>query len=272
MANLSSEQEELLKEIKSTFNGDTEENAFEESKAEAVEPAAEEAPSDNNDENVSKNESDNTEPDYDEPDYSDLEDDESLDPISDGTTDVLKEKPKKPSADYHEDWGTTVKPASKSMPKYGPGFKYVPIISAVTVIAIVLGHIGPFVGGVITNKTFRYIYIGFGVAILAWGISLILNAINECAILINAQMGKLVTTGVYSKTRNPMYTGVTFICTGALFISGNAFVFFLPVLFWLFMSYLMTNTEEELLEKTFGQDYLDYKNETNRFLPFKKHS
>ncbi len=257
MANLSSEQEELLKEIKSTFGNETEENAFDEATAEAVEPAAEKTPSDK-DEDVSKEETENAKSETKESDNSDLEEDILPDPIDDGTTDVLKHKPKKLE--------------NKSMPKYGPGFKYVPIISGITVVAIVLGHLGPFAGGILTTKALRYAYIGIGIAVLAWGISLILNAVNECAILINAQMGKLVTTGIFSKTRNPMYTGVTFICTGALFISGNVYTFVLPVVFWLFMSYLMTNTEEELLERNFGQDYLDYKNETNRFMPFKKHS
>ena len=260
MANLTSEQEELLKEIKSTFGGEseqvekkeqveneenpaeeslTEENAFKESTAEAKE----------------------------------AEEDVPLDPMSDKTTDVLKEASSSKKDTLEEDFDTAVKISNnKAMPKYGPGFKYVPIISGITLVAVILGHIGPLAGGVPANKYLRYIYVGIGVLILAWGVSLILNAINECAILLNAQMGKLVTTGIYSKTRNPMYTGVTFVCTAALFFSGNVYTYFLPVLYWLFMSYLMANTEEELLEKNFGQNYLDYKNGTYRFMPFKKRS
>lgn len=246
MANLSSEQEELLKEIKATFSGEA-------AKTEE-----------------SKDETDS---------------EETYDYISEGdTTDVLMKKKTARSgsdksgegtdfSDLEDETDTPVKATpSKSMPKYGPGFKYVPIISIVTVAAIVLGHIGPIANGVPSNKIMRYIYIGIGVLILVWGFSLLLNAVSECAILLNAQMGKLITTGVYSKTRNPMYTGVTFICTAALFISGNVFMYFLPILYWGFLSYLMAQTEEKLLESTFGQDYLDYKNETYRFMPIKKRS
>jgi len=232
MANLSSEQEDLLKEIKSTFGGDTD---IEASEASSQNPENADDPV-NTEEASSQDSEDNID---------NIDDLENMDTSQ-------NESP------------------NKSMPKYGPGFKYVPIISAVTVVAVILGHLGPIAGGVFITRALRYIYIGLGIALIAWGISLLLNAVNESAILLNAQMGKLVTTGIYSKTRNPMYTGVTFICTGVLFISGNVYMFFLPILYWLFMSSLMTNTEEDLLERNFGQDYLDYKNETYRFMPFKK--
>ena len=120
------------------------------------------------------------------------------------------------------------------------------------------------------SKIFRYIYIGFGALLIAAALILIVNAINDSDILTNAQMGKLVTTGIYSKTRNPMYAGVLFACTGALFISGNAFMYALPILYWLFLTVLVQKTEEPLLLNRFEDEYKEYMENTYRVFPLPK--
>ncbi len=99
---------------------------------------------------------------------------------------------------------------------------------------------------------------------------MIADARGECAIYENIMLGKLVTTGIYSKTRNPIYGGIIFICTGALFMSGNAFMYVLPVAYWCFLSILMKNTEEIILKARFGEKYIDYRNHVNLFIPRKK--
>ena len=83
-------------------------------------------------------------------------------------------------------------------------------------------------------------------------------------------MGKLVTSGIYSKTRNPIYAGVLLICTAALFISGNAFMYLLPIAYWIFLTRLMQITEEPLLRVKFGEEYEAYFKKTYRFIPIKK--
>ena len=178
MANLTSEQEELLKEIKSTFGGESEQ----EEKKEQVENEENPAEESLTEENAFKEST---------AEAKEAEEEVPLDPMSDKTTDVLKDASKSKKDTLEEDFVTAVKISNnKAMPKYGPGFKYVPIISGITLVAVILGHLGPLAGGVPANKYLRYIYVGIGVLILAWGVSLILNAINECAILLNAQMGK----------------------------------------------------------------------------------
>ena len=86
----------------------------------------------------------------------------------------------------------------------------------------------------------------------------------------NIMLGKLVTTGIYSKTRNPMYGGIIIACTGALFISGNAFMYVLPVAYWGFLSVYMKRTEEVILKARFGEKYIDYRNHVNLFIPRKQ--
>lgn len=159
-----------------------------------------------------------------------------------------------------------------TMPKYGKGFIFVPVISIITIIAVILGHIHPIDYGIPGNATYRYIYLGLGVVLCVIALLFIVNAVTESNIMLNAQMGKLVTTGVYSKTRHPMYLGVLLACTGALFISGNAFMYALPIVYWIFLSVLMDRTEEKLLIKNFGDEYKEYIESTNKISPLPKRS
>ncbi|HBZ03348.1 MAG TPA: hypothetical protein DEO83_06000 [Lachnospiraceae bacterium] len=159
---------------------------------------------------------------------------------------------------------------STPLPKYGSGFKYVPIITGITVVAIILGHIKPITYGIPSAAWLRYTYIGFGVLTLIIGIKFIVDALVNCALNENLRMGKLVTTGIYSKTRNPVYGGVLLICTAALFISGNAFMYVLPILYWVLLTKMMQTTEEPMLKLRFKNEYEEYCRKTYRFVPFTK--
>ena len=159
---------------------------------------------------------------------------------------------------------------SKPLPKLGDGFKFVPITIGITILAVVLGHIKPINYGIPRAAWLRYIYIGFGILTLILGIKLIVEALVHCALNDNLRMGKLVTSGIYSKTRNPIYAGVLLICTAALFISGNAFMYLLPIAYWIFLTRLMQITEEPLLRVKFGEEYEAYFKKTYRFIPIKK--
>ncbi len=160
--------------------------------------------------------------------------------------------------------------AKEPLPKYGKCFAFVPIACGTTLLAVILGHIPPINMGIPSNSTIRYIYIGFGCLLAVLALLLIVNAIAEAHIYENIQMGKLVTTGVYSKTRNPIYSGVIFGCTGILFISGNAFMYVLPIIYWFLLTYMLINTEEVILRRRFGQDYKEYMQKTNRIAPIPK--
>jgi protein-S-isoprenylcysteine O-methyltransferase Ste14 len=78
---------------------------------------------------------------------------------------------------------------------------------------------------------------------------------------------RLVTYGIFSWVRNPLYIGNFFIWMGFVTISGV--LWFLPVAVLLFaVEYeLIVRYEEGVLESIFGREYLDYKNETPRWIP-----
>ena len=80
---------------------------------------------------------------------------------------------------------------------------------------------------------------------------------------------KLVTYGIFSWTRNPLYIGNFFVWIGFVVISGV--LWFLPFAVLIFATEysLIVRFEEGVLESTFGRQYLDYKNCVPRWLPKK---
>src|ERR1700687_4184515 len=78
---------------------------------------------------------------------------------------------------------------------------------------------------------------------------------------------RLVTYGIFAWARNPLYIGNFLIWMGFVTISGV--LWFLPIAVLLFaLEYeLIVRYEEGVLESIFGREYLDYKNETPRWIP-----
>lgn len=78
---------------------------------------------------------------------------------------------------------------------------------------------------------------------------------------------RLVTYGVFSWSRNPLYNGNFLIWMGFVVISGV--LWFLPVAVILFaVEYsFIVRYEEGVLESIFGQEYLGYKRRTPRWIP-----
>ncbi len=76
----------------------------------------------------------------------------------------------------------------------------------------------------------------------------------------------LVTAGLYKITRNPMYVGLLVILFGyAIWLGSLTPFLILPVFYWLITS-MQIKPEERILEKKFGEEYLDYKNKVKRWL------
>jgi|GEM_PF-2386048 len=158
-----------------------------------------------------------------------------------------------------------------ALPYYGRSYMFVPICIVLTIAGIILGHISALSGGLMTDGTMRYVYIGCGCVVMAVGFMLYYVATFGDHIKDRVKTGALVTTGAYMWCRNPQYSGILLLCTGALLISGNAFMFVLPIAYWVFLTILLKKTEEVELGDKFFEAYLDYcKTVPNRILPFKR--
>ena len=78
---------------------------------------------------------------------------------------------------------------------------------------------------------------------------------------------RLVTYGIFSWMRNPLYVGNLLIWIG--FVVGSGVLWFLPIAVMLFaIEYtLIVRYEEGVLESIFGGEYLAYKARTPRWFP-----
>ncbi len=76
----------------------------------------------------------------------------------------------------------------------------------------------------------------------------------------------LVTGGVFSFTRNPMYLGMTLILFGIAAMLGSATAFLVVPLFAALLDRLFIIPEEEMLDDTFGQQFRQYRGRVRRWL------
>ena len=154
------------------------------------------------------------------------------------------------------------------LPMYGIGPIYVGVSIALTVIAVILGQQKFAEAGIIPVMKIPSLIIG--IFLIIFGAYLWCSALFRAKIDDGIMKNKLVTTGVYGIVRNPIYSAFMFFCTGALFVSGNVFFYPLFFFYWGFMTVLMINTEENWLEKVYGEEYIEYKRKVNRCIPWKR--
>ena len=73
--------------------------------------------------------------------------------------------------------------------------------------------------------------------------------------------------GLYAITRNPMYLGRYFIILGGIVLTGNIFLITFYTLFYYFYMVNRVKREEKTLADIFGEDYINYCEQVNRFFP-----
>jgi protein-S-isoprenylcysteine O-methyltransferase Ste14 len=78
--------------------------------------------------------------------------------------------------------------------------------------------------------------------------------------------GSLVVSGIYRRTRNPMYLGFLLGLAGLAVFLSNALAFiFLPV-FVLYLNRFQIRPEERALASLFGKDFAAYQSKVRRWL------
>lgn len=76
---------------------------------------------------------------------------------------------------------------------------------------------------------------------------------------------KLVTEGIFSISRNPIFLGMIISVLGHFFIVPNALTFFLTITTYIVIK-IQIRLEEEFLQKQHSHDYVNYKLKTKRLL------
>lgn len=152
------------------------------------------------------------------------------------------------------------------LPVFGVGPMYVLSCLALTIIGLILRKKGYFSAGEVRQG--RLVFAVLAGGFLFWGLFLWAKAVIFQKIGKEIQSGKLVTTGIYSIVRNPIYSAFLFIFTGVLLLAGNYFLLPLPVVFWAFLTVLLKQTEEKWLRQKFGKEYTAYCRKVNRVIPW----
>lgn len=77
----------------------------------------------------------------------------------------------------------------------------------------------------------------------------------------------LVTGGLFGHSRNPLYVGNLLIYFGLFLIHNSPWVYLLGVPFFLFAYRAIVATEEDYLQRKFGETYQEYCRSVPRWLP-----
>ncbi|ORX85339.1 hypothetical protein BCR32DRAFT_265735 [Anaeromyces robustus] len=152
------------------------------------------------------------------------------------------------------------------LPLYGIGPYYTFTVLIMSTLAVIFRNTSALSSGKIPSLRMPFIVIGWVLIILGvyiWSLAVFVSKVDK-----NIKENHLVTTGIYSWVRNPIYSGVMITCTGMVIAAGNIYFFFLPILYWLFMTVLMMNTEEKWLNELYGKEYEEYCKKVNRCIPF----
>lgn len=76
----------------------------------------------------------------------------------------------------------------------------------------------------------------------------------------------LVSTGVYSFTRNPMYLGMALVLVGWAAFLSSPWALSGPLLFALYITRFQIIPEERVLDKLFGAPFAEYKKRVRRWI------
>ncbi|MBD1565920.1 methyltransferase family protein [Vibrio sp. S12_S33] len=76
----------------------------------------------------------------------------------------------------------------------------------------------------------------------------------------------VVDSGIYRYSRNPMYLGLLLLLFATAYWQQNILSFAIVFLFVWFMNRLQILPEERVLERLFGEEYVDYKQRVRRWI------
>ena len=156
-----------------------------------------------------------------------------------------------------------------TLPVFGVGPIYVVSCLFLTALGLFLKKKGFLNGGDLRSLKSVAMIIGF--LLIFIGVALWIYAVLIQRISKEISSGHLVTIGIYSIVRNPIYLAFLCVCTGILITAHNVYLLVFPILFYVFLTVLMKQTEEKWLLDKFGADYIEYCKHVNRIIPRFRH-
>ena len=80
------------------------------------------------------------------------------------------------------------------------------------------------------------------------------------------KVNKLITSGIYKYSRNPMYLGLLMIVISTSIFYFNIFSITTPLFFYCWINRFQIKREEVFLTEKFGKEYILYKTKTRRWI------
>ena len=151
--------------------------------------------------------------------------------------------------------------------KKGAAVKFPPplIFLFFLLVAYGLQHFWPIgIGGLSGLK-----YIGGGVVMLGIGIIIfVAQSFKRAETNIEPwkPTTKIISTGIYTYSRNPIYTGFCLISIGIGIFLNSFWILISFVPSAILVYYVAIRKEEIYLEKKFGEEYIFYKSKVRRWL------
>lgn len=103
------------------------------------------------------------------------------------------------------------------------------------------------------------------VATRIWWLSVVKSDIDT-----SIQNNELKTTGIYARTRNPIYFSWWLCGIGSILTMHNVWLLLLIPIQWVILTVVIRNTEEKWLYELHGEAYKDYCARVNRWFPLKR--
>ena len=125
-------------------------------------------------------------------------------------------------------------------------------------LALIFGNGWPRVAAVLLALT------GFGIAIA--GIVQFRRHSTTVDPLNPDRASALVTDGIFTRTRNPMYLGLLLVLIGYGFWLSSLSALLISLVFIPLITASQISTEERVMEDLFGEAYRSYKQRTRRWL------
>lgn len=148
----------------------------------------------------------------------------------------------------------------------GAGYIIVPsyILIAIAFVLFDYFNIVPHIGFGSFDSFFKILFI----LITFIGLCLWFYVVVRTKLIKSVLEDKLVTDGLFSFVRNPMYLGVALSIFGLVcFVTMNIIALSIFPLFWLVTTVVIKKTEEIWLHEKFGSKYDEYCLKVNRFIP-----
>jgi len=144
------------------------------------------------------------------------------------------------------------------------------ILSKLSLLACWVYFFLSVIGVITMNSNIYFCILAFllgaaGIILMVFGITGLGKTVS---IGLPDEKTTLKTAGVFSLTRNPIYTGSHLLCIGSFILTIN-YINFILLLLAVIIHHFIILREEKFLESSFSNEWEIYRNKTPRYLLIK---